>query len=58
MIEAEVHQLSCESKVAAKYKFYNMFPTDVGEIALSADAIQNPQTFTVSFKYSHWDVIE
>jgi hypothetical protein len=35
-----------------------MFPTDVGEIALSADAIQNPQTFTVSFKYSHWDVIE
>jgi hypothetical protein len=58
MIEAEVHQLSCESTVAAKYKFFNMFPTDVGEIALSADAVQNPQTFTVAFKYSHWDIIE
>lgn len=57
MIEADIAQLACESAIAAKYKFYNMYPSAIGEIELNSESAGSVQKFSVTMKYSHWDSI-
>ena len=51
--EAEVTQLGTDGDPRATYKMYNLWPTELGEIAVdwSSDAIQE---YTIGFAYDYW----
>ena len=50
---ATVKQLGKDGAVKQVYKFYNLWPTELGEIAVdwSSDAIQE---YTIGFAYDYW----
>jgi len=51
---ARVQQLNTSTnEVTANYKFYNFFPTEVGEVELADDNQDQVSEFTVNFSYSH-----
>jgi hypothetical protein len=52
---AFVEQLGKDDSVLARYEFFNMFPTSIGEIALETAEASGLETFEVSFSYSHWE---
>jgi hypothetical protein len=52
---AFVEQLHKDDSVLARYEFFNMFPTSIGEIALSSAEASEVETFEVGFTYSHWE---
>lgn len=58
MVDADVMQLDCNGNPIAGYTFHNMFPSNVHNIALSSETINTIQTFEVSFKFSHWDILK
>tara|TARA_B100000029_G_C17511893_1_gene936591 strand:+ start:708 stop:1289 length:582 start_codon:yes stop_codon:yes gene_type:complete len=51
--EATVTQIGTDGKDKQSYKLYNLWPTELGEIALdwSSDALEE---YTISFAYDHW----
>ena len=51
---AFVEQLNKDDTVLARYEFFNMFPNNIGEIALDYDTTDQLETFDVTFSYSHW----
>lgn len=55
-IEAVVMQLACDGNPSAKYRFFNMFPTEVSEVKVDGSQINAIQEFTVTFSFSHWDI--
>lgn len=52
-IEASVIQLDRNGNALKTYKFFDLYPTDIGQIALS---YENPQieTFDVTFQYNYY----
>ena len=50
---ATVNQLGTDGETKQVYKFYNLWPTELGEIAVdwSSDAIQE---YTIGFCYDYW----
>jgi hypothetical protein len=52
---AYVEQLHKDDSVLARYEFFNMFPTIISSIDLSYETIDQLETFTVEFAYSHWE---
>jgi len=52
---AFVEQLHKDDSVLARYEFFNMFPTSIGEIALSSAEASEVETFETTFTYSHWE---
>ena len=51
---AFVEQLNKDDSVLARYEFFNMFPNNIGEIALDYDTTDQLETFDVTFSFSHW----
>jgi len=51
---ASVSQLHRDDSVLATYEFYNMFPTNLGAIALDMDT-EEVQTYDITFTYSHFE---
>ena len=51
--EATVTQIGTDGSDKQSYKLYNLWPTELGEIALdwSSDALEE---YTISFAYDHW----
>jgi hypothetical protein len=49
-----VKQLGFSGEVLANYRFYNVFPKTVAEIALSMDSTDSHETFDVTFDYSYF----
>ena len=45
-----------ESSILRTYKFYDIFPTTVGEIALSYDDSDATETFDVTFKVQYFTI--
>jgi hypothetical protein len=54
MASADVRQLDRNDKVAYEYKFINMYPTEVGEIALAYETENAIEEFTVTFTYDYF----
>jgi len=52
---AFVEQLGKDDAVLARYEFFNIFPTELGTIALSYDTVDALEEFEVTFAYSHWE---
>lgn len=52
----EVQQLDRDEKVLKVYTLYNAWPTAVQEIALSFDTNNAVEDYTVTLRYSHFDV--
>ena len=55
---AFVEQLNKDDSVLARYEFFNMFPKNIGEIALSYDTVDALEEFTVDFTFSHWERVK
>ena len=51
---AFVEQLNKDDSVLARYEFFNMFPKNIGEIALSYETVDALEEFTVDLTFSHW----
>jgi hypothetical protein len=45
-----------ESVVLRSYKFYDIWPTNIGEIALSYDTTDTIETFDVTFKVQYFTI--
>ena len=45
-----------ESAILRTYKFYDMFPTEISEIAVSYDDTNTYETFTVTFEYQYFTI--
>ena len=52
---AFVEQLGKDDAVLARYEFFNIFPTELGTIALSYETVDALEDFEVTFAYSHWE---
>jgi len=50
-----VEQLGKDDSVLARYEFFNMFPKEIGTIALSYETENALEEFEVTFTYSHWE---
>lgn len=57
MVTLKIHQVNCEGKAVATYEIYNAWPSVVGAIDVGADKINQIETFSVEFTYSHWDKV-
>ena len=53
--KASVSQLGRDDSVLAKYEFFNMFPTSLGEITLDASGGDALTEQAVTFAYSHFE---
>ena len=52
---AFVEQLNKDDSVLARYEFFNMFPLNIGEIALSHETVDALESFDTEFAFSHWE---
>lgn len=52
---AFVEQLGKDDSVLARYEFFNIFPKEIAEIALSYETTDALEEFEVTFSYSHWE---
>lgn len=50
-----VEQLHKDDSVLARYEFFNMFPSTIGEIALDYGTENELEKFDVTFEFSHWE---
>ncbi len=57
--QVKLTQLNFEGDLdRVSYVFYNVFPKEIGAIALSAETIAAISEFTVEFSYSHFEIIK
>ena len=54
--DATVTQFSKTGAAIREYKFVGIFPTDVTEISVNWEQIDEIQQFDVSFQYDYWTV--
>jgi hypothetical protein len=52
---AFVEQLGKDDSILARYEFFNIFPKEIAEIALSYETTDALEEFAVTFSYSHWE---
>jgi hypothetical protein len=53
---ADVRQLGKDGTVVRKYNFHGIFPSQVDNIGLSWDAINQIETFAVNFSYDYYEL--
>jgi hypothetical protein len=53
---ADVRQLGKDGAVIRKYNFHGIFPSQVDNIGLSWDAINQIETFAVNFSYDYYEL--
>jgi hypothetical protein len=53
--EAYVYQLNRQGEVLRKYRFYDVFPTNISEIPLSYDSSDQLEEFTVELQVQYWE---
>jgi len=54
---AEVAQLDRDGSVLRRYKFYDIFPTNVSQIDVSYDTTDTIEEFTVEFQVQWWEAL-
>ena len=52
--DAFVYQLDRDGSVLRKYKFHDVFPTNVSQIDLSYDSSDTLEEFTVELQVQYW----
>jgi len=52
--DMEVHQLDRNDRTVEKYKFFDAFPINVGEITLSWADNNQIQTYNTTIQYNYW----
>lgn len=57
MAEAYVYQLDRQGDVMRKYRFYDVFPSNISEIPLSYDSSDQIEEFTVELQVQYWEAI-
>lgn len=55
MADAEVHQLDRNGKIIKSYNFVGIWPSNIGEIALSFDSNDQVEEFPVTLNYQWWE---
>lgn len=53
--EAYVYQLDRQGDVMRKYRFFDVFPTNISEIPLSYDSSDQLEEFTVELQVQYWE---
>ena len=53
--EAYVYQLDRQANVLRKYRFFDVFPTNVSQIDLSYDSSDTLEEFTVELQVQYWE---
>ena len=53
--EAYVYQLDRQGDVLRKYRFYDVFPTNISQIDLSYDSSDTLEEFTVELQVQYWE---
>jgi len=53
--EAYVYQLNREGEVLRKYRFFDVFPTNISQIDLSYDSSDTLEEFTVELQVQYWE---
>lgn len=53
-MDAVVTQLDKNDKELKAYRFYDMWPSEIGQIGLDYDSINTIETFPVTFQYSYY----
>jgi hypothetical protein len=53
--EAYVYQLDRQGNVLRKYRFFDVFPTNVSQIDLSYDSSDTLEEFTVELQVQYWE---
>lgn len=56
--DAIITQFSKKGGVIRKYKFYDLFPTDISSIDVDWNATDTIETFSVVFSYDWYEVID
>ena len=56
--DAVVKQLDRDGKVLRKYKFWDIFPTNISTIDLSYDTTDTIEEFTVEMQVHYWEAIK
>lgn len=54
--DAYVYQLDRDGSVLRKYRFFDVFPTNVSQIDLSYESSDVIQEFTVELQVQYWEV--
>ena len=54
MTNPTIDQLGKDDTVIKTYKFYNMWPMNIGPIQLDFGANDEVETFDVEFQYDEW----
>lgn len=52
---AYVEQLDKADSVLARYEFFNLWPTSIGNVELNYETVDALETFTIGFAFSHWE---
>lgn len=55
MANLTVEQLDRDGSTLKEYKMVSAFPTDLSEIAVSFDATDTIEEYTVTFQYQYWE---
>jgi len=55
---ADVAQLDRDGSVLRRYKFIDIFPTNVSQIDLSYDTTDTIEEFTVEFQVQYWEAVK
>jgi|TARA_Y100000389_G_scaffold99437_1_gene96169 hypothetical protein len=53
--DSEVKHYAKDGSTIATYRFYGLFPTELGAIELSWDANDQIEEYTVTFAYDYWN---
>lgn len=53
---ARVFQLDRNGNILRRYKFVDVFPTNISQIDLSYDSVDQIEEFSVEFQVTHWTV--
>ena len=56
--DAVVKQLDRDGKVLRKYKFWDIFPTNISTIDLSYDTTDTIEEFTVEMQVHYWEAFK
>ena len=56
--EAYVYQLNREGEVLRKYRFFDVFPTNISQIDLSYDSSDTLEEFTVELQVQYWELLK
>lgn len=56
-VDAKVHQLDREGNIVKSYKFYDIYPTEVGTIGLDYDASNTIEIFDCNLVFNYFEPI-